>query len=113
MFVKYISKRMKDKSDVDRCGGNGSTYFLMGVAKTNNDELGGIITDSNNYAGKVNHIEISHERARRPSEPLTENEQAALRPELGRLMWIARITSPGAIYAASAAAQTFSDGGDF
>ena len=38
----------------------------------------------------------------------TENEQTELRSELGKLMWVARIARPGAIYDASAAAQTIS-----
>ena len=33
-----------------------------------------------------------------------------MRSGLGKLIWIARIARPGAIYGASAAAQTFSDG---
>ena len=41
-------------------------------------------------------------------EILTENDQTISRSELGKLMWIARIARPGAIYDASAAAQTFS-----
>ena len=58
---------------------------------------------------KINRIGISHERMMMtPGEILTENEQTALRSELGKLMWIARIARPGAIYDASAAAQTFS-----
>ena len=45
-----------------------------------------------------------------PDGILTENEQTILGSELGTLMWIARIARPGAIYDASAAAQTFSTG---
>ena len=42
-----------------------------------------------------------------PGGILTGNEKAALRSELAKLMWIARIARPGAIYDASASAQTF------
>ena len=59
---------------------------------------------------EIYNIEIPHERARHPNEPLTEDGQAALRSELWKLMWIALIARPGAIYDASAAAQTFSGG---
>ena len=53
---------------------------------------------------------MTHERTRTPKEPLTEAEQAISWSELGKLMRDARIARPGAIYDASAAAQTFSDG---
>ena len=43
------------------------------------------------------------------NDALTE-EQSILRSELGKLMRIARIGLPGAIYDASAAAQTFAGG---
>ena len=71
--------------------------------------LRGVALDSNNYEG-VNHIEIPHERTRAPSEQSAEDEQTILRSELGKLMWIARIAPPCAIYDDSAAAQAFSDG---
>ena len=45
-----------------------------------------------------------------PGEILTGNEQAALISELGKLMWVARIARPGAIYDASESAQTFPTG---
>ena len=47
--------------------------------KTNNEETGGISRDSNNYEGEINHIDISHERTRKPNEPLTEDDHAILR----------------------------------
>ena len=92
-------------------GGNGSTYLEEGVAKTNSEEPDGIILDSDNYDGEINHIGISHERTRTPDEPPKDDGEAILRSELGKLMRIARIARPGAIYDVSAAAQTFSLGG--
>ena len=65
--------------------------------------------DARKYEDEINHIEISHERTRAPKEPLAEADQSILRSELAKLMRIARIARPGAIYDASAAAQTFSD----
>ena len=56
----------------------------------------------------MNHIEISHERTRAPNGPSTDDEQTILRSELGKLMWIAQLARPGAIYGDSATAQTFS-----
>ena len=40
---------------------------------------------------------------------LTEEEQSLMRSELGKLMWLARIARPGAIYDASAAARSFAN----
>ena len=69
-----------------------------------------MVLASNKYEGEVNRIEIPHGRMMEPGEILTENEQTTLRSELGKLMWIARIARPGAIYDASASAQTFATG---
>ena len=104
---------MREKFEVDICEGNKSTYLGMGIEKVSNAELEGVILDSDNYEGEISHIEIPHERTRQPDEALAEADQAISRSELGKLMRAARIARPGAIYAASAAAQTFSDGGDF
>ena len=76
----------------------------------NNGEVGRVALDSNNYEAKINHIAISHQRTRAPYGPLAEGKQTISRSELGKLMRIARIARPEAIYDASAAAQTFSAG---
>ena len=91
-------------------GDNEATYSGMKITKVSDGEFGGIALDSNNYEGGIDHIEISHERTRTPNEPSAEEEQTILRSELGKLMWVARAARPGAIYDASAAEQTFSDG---
>ena len=63
-----------------------------------------------NMGGEINHFEIPHERMMAPGGILTENEQAGLRSELGKLMRIALIARQGAIYDDSASAQTFATG---
>ena len=110
MFTEYVTQKTQEKSEAGRYEENEATYLGIKIAKTNNGEFGGIILDLNKYEGKSNHIEIAHERTRQPNEPLTEDGQAILRSELGKLMWVARIARPGAIYDPSAAAQTFADG---
>ena len=82
----------------------------MQIAKVSDGEFGGIALESGNYEGEINHIGISYERTRAPKEPLTEDEQTILRSDLGKLMRVARIARPGAIYDDSAAAETFPDG---
>ena len=91
-------------------GGNGAAYFGMRISKVNREDPGGVISGSGKYGDRVSHIEIAQARTRSPKETLTGEEQAIFRPELGKLIWIARIARPGAIYDASAAAQTFPDG---
>ena len=56
---------------------------------------------------EIDHIEIPHTRTRQRKESLTEEDHAIFRLELRKSMWIARFERPGAIYDASAAAQTF------
>ena len=48
--------------------------------------------------------------ARHRNGDLTEAEQTIFRSGLGKLIWVARIARTGAIYGASAATRTFSDG---
>ena len=106
-FLKYITQRAKEKFEVGRSGENDATYLGMRALRQNEDSEW-VVLDPNGYEDKINHIGISHERMMNPDEILTENEQTALRSELGKLMWIARIARHDAIYDASAAAQTFS-----
>ena len=84
----------------------------MQIGKEFGSNSDGVIRDSDNYDGGINHIEISHERTRRRNDALTEEQQTIARSELAKLMRIARIVRPGSIYDASAAAQTFSVGGN-
>ena len=70
----------------------------------------GIILDSNNYEDEIDHIGIPHERARGRNEAITEEDHAISRSELGKLMGVARIERPGAIYDAAADSQIFSVG---
>ena len=101
---------MKEKFAVGSYEGNEATYLGMKSMKTKNEDSDGVVLDPNKYEGEINHIEIPHERMMAPNGILTENEQTILGSELGTLMWIARIARPGAIYDASAAAQTFPTG---
>ena len=57
VFAEYISQRRNAKSDVDRYGGNKSTYVGMEIEKANDSDAEGIIHASDNYEG-VNHIEF-------------------------------------------------------
>ena len=109
-FIEYISERTKAKFEVYSYEENKATYFGMKIEKVSNADSEGIIREPGNYADKINHIEIPHERTRQPCETLTEASHAISRSELCKLMWIARITRPGAIYDASAAAHSFSGG---
>ena len=76
--------------------------------RVKNEDFEGEALCSNKYENKINRIEIPRDRMITPNELLTEAEQTMLRSEMGKLMRIARISRPDAIYDASAAAQTFS-----
>ena len=99
---------MDGKFEVGIYGGNKATYLRMKSDKVSNDEFAGIIPDSDNYEGEINHIGISRERTRHPDEALTGEANSVLRSELGELMRIAR---PDSIYDASVATRTFTGGG--
>ena len=81
------------------------------MSKVDNGDLDRVASGSGKYEGEVNHIEIPHARTRAPKEPLGAAGKTTSRSEIGKLMRIARIARPGAIYDASAAAHTFSYGG--
>ena len=82
----------------------------MEIGKVSDSDFECVILDSDNYEDKINQVGIPNERGRQRNVALTEEEPAILRSELGKLMRIARIARPGAIYDASAAAQTFPEG---
>ena len=111
MFIDRITQKMKEKSEADSYEGNDATYLGIEIAKVGDGEFGGIALGSVNYERGINHIGIPHGRTRAPKEPLTEDAQSISRSELGKLMRVARIARAGAIYDASAAAQTLSGGG--
>ena len=73
-------------------------------------DFNGLVLDSDDYEGKINHIETPHGRTRNRNGALSEADQSILRSALRKLMRIARIGRPEAIYDASAAARTFTDG---
>ena len=111
MFIEYITQRMEEKSEVGRYGENEATYLGMDISEVNNDDFDGIVAGSNKYEAEIYPIGIPNARTRNPKEPLGESDQSNLRSGLGKLMRLARITRPDAMYDASAAAQTFPDGG--
>ena len=76
------------------------------IKKVGDSDFEGLVLDYNDYEGKINHIEIPHDRKRRGNGALTEADQSILRSGSGELMWIARIARHGEIYDASFAAQT-------
>ena len=106
-FIEYISMRMKEKFEADSYGGGKATYLGMEIEKVSDSDSEGIIIGPDNYEGEINHIEIPHERTRPRNDAIAEEEQTIPRSELGGLLRIARISRPGAIYDASAAAQIF------
>ena len=77
---------MKGKSEVARYGENKSAYLGMKIEKASGPSSEGIIPESDNYEGEINHIEIKHERTRHRNEALTAEEHAILRSESGQLM---------------------------
>ena len=81
----------------------------MRVKKVGDSDSECIISESDNYEDKFNQIGIPHARTRGRTDAWAEEEQSILRSELGKLMRIARIARPGAIYDASAAEQTFTE----
>ena len=108
-FLEYTTFRMKEKFEVDSFEENKAIYLGVKIEKVGTPEFKGVILDPNNYEDKINHVEISHARSKEKDDCLTEEEQSVMRSELGKLMWLARIARPDAIYDVSAAAQNFAN----
>ena len=70
--------------EVDRYGANKATYLGMWLVKVSDSDFGDLILDSDNYVGKINQIEIAHERTNRRTDALAMGEQAVLRSGLGK-----------------------------
>ena len=51
--------------------GNRATYFGKGVETVIDSDFEGLISDSANYGGGINQIEISHERRTQMADALT------------------------------------------
>ena len=81
----------------------------MKIEKIDTPDFKGVILDSNNYEDKINHIEISQARSKQKDDFLTYEEQSAMRSEIGKLTWLARIARPGAIYDSPAATRNFAN----
>ena len=94
---------------MDTFGGNKATYIGMEIEKVDTPDFKAVISDSSNYEDKINRIEIPQARSKQKDDFLTEEEQSVMRSELGKLMWLARIARPGAIYDAPAAARNFAN----
>ena len=65
--------------------GNQSTYLGTEIEKVSDSDCECVIWDADNYEDKINYIEISHERAKRRNEALTEADQTIPRSELGKI----------------------------
>ena len=82
---------------------------MRGNWKVSDSDCAGLISDPDIYEARINQIEIPHGRTKEINEALTEAKEAISRPELGKLIRIARIARQAAIYDASFAAQTFTE----
>ena len=102
---------MKGGFEVGSYKENESTYLGMKISKAHNENFDGAISGPNKYDEEVNHIGIPHDRTRASGEPLAEAGLSIFLSGIGKSMMAARIGRPGAIYDASAAAQTLSWGG--
>ena len=61
-FIEYISFGWVGGIDVDSYGGNKETFPGMGIAKLGDSDSVCVILDSDNYADKINQIEIPNGR---------------------------------------------------
>ena len=65
------------------------------------DTFSGMTLSSDNYEGEIQDITILPGRERQMGAPLTHGAQFELISDIGRLMRIARISTPDALYGAS------------
>ena len=72
-----------------------------------NTTCSGLTYRSGNYECEIQDIAILPGRATQMGEPLTPDDQCALRSELANLLRIARIARPDALYDAPISGQTF------
>ena len=109
-FIEYIYWQMKERVDADSYGRDKATFLRKEIAKaTDPDSEGLILGLPNYYEDKTNHIRMPNGRSKPITKASAEDDQALLRSGLWKLMWIARLGRPGAIYDSSAVAQTFTE----
>ena len=82
MFIEYITLGVQDELWADSYEGDDIAFMGMGILKKKNEVPHGISMGANGFVDKIKSVEISHERTRKPHEPLKDKELSIFQTEL-------------------------------
>ena len=107
-FTSEIQNRFKCKEFTE----NTAEFLGMTLNKFLCKETGEpkLTMDANDYEKNISEVELTPDREIQEDSPLTEEEEAAFRNMLGKLMWLCRLTRPALSFESAAAAQKYDEG---
>ena len=106
-FLKWMTEAIIKRFNTKEFSENDCKYLGMQITREKN---GAIVLDTQGYEDQIHEVEISHSRKKDEESMLTVDEEADFRANLGKLMWIARLTRPDVAFEAAACAQKYKDG---
>ena len=111
-FLEWITKAIMTKFACKDFSENEAAFLGMTVKKELNFETGEqkITLDANHYEDGIKEVVLTPERYNDKDSPLDNKEEADFRENLGKLMWLCRLTRPDLAFEAAASAQNYSEG---
>ena len=105
-FIEYFQVQVRNRFKVKEPSINDIMHTGLRVRKC----VGGdVVVTSEDYEKCIEEVEIRPERQKQLDEFLVEAEEKAFRSQLGKIMWLARITRADITYEAAAVAQAFAE----
>ena len=111
-FLEWITKQIQNRFKCKDFTENWAEFLGMIAGKFICNKTGKpkMTMDANDYEKNINEVELTPDRERQEYSPLTEEEEAAFRNMLGKLMWLCRLTRPDLSFESAAAAQKYDEG---
>ena len=105
-FIGWFQDAIKQRFKVKPSKLNDIIHVGLRVRKL---ESGDVMVSSEDYERNIESIRIEPERRRDVNAFLIESEEKDFRSQLGKIMWLARITRADITYEAAAVAQAFAE----
>ena len=105
-FMAFFQYKVRERFKVKEAHINDIMHTGLRVRKCVDGE---VVVTSEDYEKCIEEVEIRPERQKQLEEFLVEAEEKAFRSQLGKIMWLARITRADITYEAAAVAQAFAE----
>ena len=105
-FIGWFQEAVKERFKVKMPKLNDILHVGLRVRKI---EDGSVMVTSEDYERNIERIELEPNRRKDVNAFLVEAEEKSFRSQLGKIMWLARITRADITYEAAAVAQAFAE----